>query len=126
MLKLRPFQTDFIDRAMDPAVKIAVLSTPRGNGKSFLAAHLITRAMTPGDAMFQAGKEIVQLAGFRLTRRRMPCYGFVRATLEAGYPGEYRYIDSVTRLGITHKESNTKLRIHFEQWPKTAMGLVRT
>ena len=62
-MKLRPFQTDFIDRAMDPAVKIAVLSTPRGNGKSFLAGHLVTRALTPGDVLFQAGKEIVQLRG---------------------------------------------------------------
>ena len=40
-MKLRRFQTDFIKRALDPAVKIAVLTTPRGNGKSFLAAHLI-------------------------------------------------------------------------------------
>ena len=121
MLKLRPFQTDFIDRAMDPAVRIAVLSTPRGNGKSFLAAHLITRAMTPGDALFQAGKEIVQCAGSIDQARAV--FGFVRATLEAGYPGEYRYIDSVTRLGITHKESNTKLRI-ISSNGKTAMGLV--
>ena len=121
MLKLRPFQTDFIDRAMDPAVRIAVLSTPRGNGKSFLAAHLITRAMIPGDALFQAGKEIVQCAGSIDQARAV--FGFVRATLEADYPGEYRYIDSVTRLGITHKETNTKLRI-ISSNGKTAMGLV--
>ena len=48
-------------------------------------------------------------------------YGFVRAALEP--TGEYRFIDSITRLGITHKESNTKLRI-LSSNGKTAMGLV--
>ena len=48
-------------------------------------------------------------------------YGFVRAALEP--TGEYRWIDSITRLGITHKESNTKLRI-ISSNGKTAMGLV--
>ena len=118
-MKLRGFQNDFIRRALDPAVKIAILSTPRGNGKSFLAAHLITRALTPGDSLFQAGKEIVQLAG-SLEQSRM-VYGFVRAALEP--TGEYRFIDSVTRLGATHKETNTKLRI-ISSNGKTAMGLV--
>ena len=120
-MKLRRFQTDFIRRALDPAVKIAVLSTPRGNGKSFLAAHLITRALTPGDALFQAGKEIVQCAGSIDQARAV--FGFVRAALETDYPGEYRWIDSVTRLGATHKASNTKLRI-ISSNGKTAMGLV--
>ncbi len=118
-MKLRRFQTDFIKRALDPAVKIAVLTTPRGNGKSFLAAHLITRALTPGDVLFQAGKEIVLLAG-SIEQSRL-VYGFVRAALEG--TNEYRWIDSVTRLGATHKESNTKLRI-ISSNGKTAMGLV--
>ena len=48
-------------------------------------------------------------------------YGFVRATLEP--TGEYRFIDSTTRLGITHKASNTKLRV-ISSNGKTAMGLV--
>ena len=118
-MKLRRFQTNFIRRALDPAVKVAVLSTPRGNGKSFLAAHIITRALTPGDVLFQPGKEIVQCAG-SIEQARM-VYGFCRAALEP--TGEYRFIDSVTRLGITHKESNAKLRI-ISSNGKTAMGLV--
>ena len=48
-------------------------------------------------------------------------YGFVRAALEPS--GEYSFIDSVTRLGITHKPSHTKLRI-ISSNGKTAMGLV--
>ena len=36
---------------------------------------------------------------------------------------EYRYLDSTTRIGITHKETNTKLRIIGSNG-KTAMGLL--
>ena len=118
-MKLRRFQTEFLRRAMNPGTDTAALSMPRGNGKSFLAAHLITRAMTPGDAMFQAGKEVVQCAG-SIEQARM-VFGFVRAALEG--TNEYRWIDSVTRLGATHKETNTKLRV-ISSSGKTAMGLV--
>ena len=118
-MRLRRFQTDFIKRTLDPVVKISVLSMPRGNGKSFLAAHLIVRAMTPGDPMFQAGNEIVQCAGSIDQARAV--FGFVRAALEG--TNEYRWIDSVTRLGATHKETRTKLRI-ISSNGKTAMGLI--
>ena len=48
-------------------------------------------------------------------------YAFVRAALEP--TGEYRFIDSTTRLGITHKASNTKLRA-ISSNAKSAFGLV--
>ena len=121
MVNLKPFQREFLRRAVSPAINVAALSMPRGNGKSFLAAHIITRALTPGDALFAAGKEVVQCAGSIDQARAV--FGFVRAALEP--TGEYRFIDSVTRLGITHKETNTKLRV-ISSNGSTAMGLVNT
>ena len=118
-MKLRRFQTEFLRRALAPDVSIGALSLPRGNGKSFLAAHILTRCMTPGDPLFADGKEVVQCAG-SIEQARM-VYGFVRAALEPS--GEYRFIDSVTRLGVTHKMTNTKLRV-ISSNGKTAMGLV--
>ena len=50
-MKLRTFQTTFLRRALDPDVDTAALSIPRGNGKSFLAARILTRCMTPGDPL---------------------------------------------------------------------------
>ena len=119
MVNLRRFQREFLARAVDPAIDICALSLPRGNGKSFLAGHILARCMTPGDVLHQPGKEYVQCAG-SLEQARM-VYGFVRATLEP--TGEYRFIDSVTRLGITHVATNTKLRV-ISSNGKTAMGLV--
>ena len=118
-MELRKFQQDFIRRAFAPGVDTAALSLPRGNGKSFLAAHIVTRALTPGDELFVDGKEIVLLAG-SLEQARI-VFGFVRMDLEP--TGEYRFIDSTTRLGITHKMTNSKLRV-ISSNGKTAMGLV--
>ena len=59
-------------------------------------------------------------ARLRLEQARMT-YAFVRMALEP--TGEYRFIDSATRLGITHRESNTKLRA-ISSNGKTAFGLV--
>ena len=78
---------------------------PSGLGKTFLAGHVLARALMPGDKLNQPGAEYV-LGAASLDQARMT-YAFVRAALEP--TGEYRFIDSTTRLGITHKASNTKL-----------------
>ena len=118
-MDLRPFQKTFIKNALRPDVDIAALSLPRGNGKSFLAAHIVTRALTPGDAWFVNGKEVVQCAA-SIEQARI-VFNYVRMALEP--TGEYRWIDSVTRLGATHRATNSKLRI-ISSNGKSAMGLV--
>ena len=116
---LRKFQERFLKEALKPGIDIAALSLPRGNGKSYLAAYILTRCLTPGDVLFQPGKEYLQCAG-SIEQARI-VFGFVRTALEP--TGEYRFIDSTTRLGITHKPTNTKLRI-LSSNGKTAMGIV--
>ena len=122
-VQLRKFQQRFLANALSDAYNIAALSTPRGNGKSFLAAHILERALTPGDPLFVAGKEVVHCAGSIEQARHV--YGFVRLELEAKHPGEFRFIDSVTRLGAVHKASNSRLRV-LSSNGKTGMGLVNT
>ena len=117
-MQLRKFQEDFIRRALAPGVDIAALSLPRGNEKSFLAAHIVTRALTPGDEMFVDGKEVVQCAT-SIDQARI-VFNFVRMALEP--TGEYRWIDSVTRLGCTHKETNSKLRIISSNGKRASQG----
>lgn len=109
----------FLRRALAPGIDTAVLSIPRGNGKSHLAAHILTRAMTPGDRLHEPGREYILLAG-SLEQARM-CFRPIREDLEP--TGEYRFIDSVTRLGITDRRDNTKLRV-LSSNARTAMGIV--
>ena len=44
--QLRTFQKQFIRGALAPGVDVAALSIPRGNGKSWLAAHLLRRCLS--------------------------------------------------------------------------------
>lgn len=119
MFELRRFQRAFIRNATRPGIDTACFSTPRGNGKSWLAAHLVARALTPGDGLFVPGSESVLLAA-SIEQARI-VHRFARATLESR--GGYRFLDSATRAGITHLATNTRLRVVGSNG-RTAMGLV--
>ena len=121
MVDLRPFQRTFIRHATAPGIDTAALSLPRGNGKSWLAGHLLTRVMDPADELFRPGTESV-LCAASIEQARI-VFRFARSVLEP--TGEYRFLDSNTRIGITHKSTNTRLRVIGSNG-KTAMGLVNT
>ena len=118
-MKLRPFQTRFVKGAFRKGIDTAALSIPRGNGKSCLAGHLLSRCLTPGDPMHEAGKEYLLLAA-SLEQARIT-YGFIREALEA--TKQYSWIDSTTRVGVTHKATNTRLRV-LSSKAKSAFGIV--
>ena len=105
--------------ALAPGIDVAALSIPRGNGKSWLAAYLLRRCLTPGDSLHVKGSEYL-LCAASIEQARLT-YSFIREALESS--GEYRWIDSTTRLGATHKASNTKLRA-ISSNAKTSFGLV--
>ena len=119
--QLRTFQKQFIKGALAPGIDVAALSIPRGNGKSWLAAHLLRRCLTPGDALHVPGSEYL-LCAASIEQARL-CFRFIRAALED--TGEYRFLDSSTRIGISHKASNTRLRV-LSSNGKTAMGIVNS
>ena len=119
VLSLRPFQQRFVTNAFKPGVDVAALSLPRGNGKSWLAAHLLTRCLTPTDDLFVRGAEYL-LCAASLEQARL-CYRFIREDLEP--TSRYRFVDSVTRLGIQHKATNTRLRV-LSGNHKSAYGIV--
>ena len=116
---LRPFQKRFIRGALDTGIDTAALSVPRGNGKSWLAARILTRCLTPGDELHVPGAEYL-LCAASLEQARLS-YLFSRQDLEP--TGEYRFLDSVTRIGITHKATNTRLRVMSSK-AKSAFGIV--
>ena len=118
--RLKPFQREFLAAVEDERYDTIALSGPRGLGKTFIAAKLLTRALTPGDSLFSPGREVV-LGAATLEQARLT-YGFIREWLDDG-SGRYRFLDSATRLGITHVPSNTGLRA-ISSNAKTSFGLV--
>ena len=119
MIKLRRFQKAFVKAVLNPKYDTVALSGPRSVGKTFIAAHVLTRCMTPGDVLHQPGKEYV-LGAATLEQARMT-YSFIRAALEP--TGAYRWIDTATRMGATHNASRTKLRA-ISSNAKASFGLV--
>ncbi len=119
--ELEPFQEQFLAGAMGPGIDTAVLSLPRGNGKSTLAGHLVARALTPGDSLWiGGGQEVVLMAASVEQARHV--FGAVKGALEK--TGRYRWIDSVVRLGAFGPDG-CRLRVVSSNH-KTALGLVRT
>ena len=95
------------------------MSIPRGNGKSWLAAHILARVLTPADALFRPATESVLVAA-SLEQARI-VFRFLRAELEPR--GGYTWTDSTNRIGVSHKLTRTRLRV-IGSSPRTAFGLV--
>ena len=117
--QLKPFQRRFLRGALRPEISTAALSLPRGNGKSWLASHVVARILDPSDELFRRGTESV-LCAANIEQARI-VFRFAREVLEP--TGEYRFLDSVSRIGITHRGTNTRLRV-ISSSGKSAMGLV--
>ena len=118
-MELRPFQKRFVKGALAPGVDVGALSIPRGNGKSWLAAHLLERGLTPGDPLHVAGGEYI-LCAASLEQARL-CFRFVRAALEPR--GGYTFVDASNRIGIRHTASRALLRVMSSN-AKSAFGIV--
>ena len=120
-MQLRRFQSEFLRNAMRPEIDMACLSLPRGNGKSWLAAHLAGRVLDPDDDLFRPGTESVVIAP-SLNQGRIG-YRFVRDRI--GDDADYRFADSPTQVQIIHKPTRTALQVRSSN-AKGALGLVNT
>ena len=105
--RLRTFQKLFLEQATRPDIDTAALSLPRGNGKSWLAGTVLARILSPRSPLFVSGSESV-LCAASIEQARI-VFRFARRILENN--PEYRFLDSLTRVGIVHKPTNTRLRI---------------
>ena len=119
--QLRAFQKQFVRGALAPGVDVAALSIPRGNGKSWLAAHTYSRGASPLEMICTSQAASTCCVRLVQSSKRRLCYRFIRTELEP--TGEYSFIDSTTRIGITHRRSNIRLRV-LSNNGKTAMGIV--
>ena len=113
---LLPFQSSFVAAVCrkEQKVSIAALSTPRANGKSWLAGVLVARCLTPGDPLHEFGVENILVAASR--PQAAIVLDFTRAFLadEEGY--RWR-LD-----GVEHLESRARVKV-ISSDSRRAMGL---
>ena len=115
---LAPFQRRFIRGAFKPGIFNAVLSCPRGSGKSTLSGWLLAEAIDPAGALFVPGSESVLVAGSR--DQASAVFKFLRE--RCGEDG-FRYQDSGQRVGATHSATRTRVRVASSD-SKRAFGIV--
>ena len=94
-MKLRPFQRAFIRGATAPGIDTAALSTPRGQGKSWLAAYLLARVLYAIRRSVPAGHGVGSLCR-DFGAGQWIVFRFLRATLEDR--GGYSFTDSANRI----------------------------
>ena len=117
--ELRGFQRTFLRRALAPGIDLGVLSVPRGNGKTSLAAHVVARHLDPSSPYYKRDNEIVLISGS--TAQSRFAFKFVRRELE--HLWRYRWSASLTSMGARDVANGVELRIMSSN-PKTAHGLV--
>ena len=115
--RLAPFQRRFINGSMAPGITKAVLSGPRGLGKSSLSGELLAAAVHPDGPLFRAGGESILLAS-SLEQARITFAFLRRAIGEDGF----RYQDSGQRVSCTHVPTHTRVRVASSD-AKRAFGL---
>ena len=121
-LNLRPFQRQFLAAALKPGIRTACLSTPRGNGKSTLAAWLAFRLLTPDDPLFVKGSESY-LCASSIGQARRSTFKLLREFVDDS-DDDYRVAESALTCHVVHRPSNTRLSV-LASSGKTAQGLVR-
>ena len=114
-----PLHCRWIRAVFHPDIEIGVLSIPRGNAKSWICAQLLGISLRPGSSLFREGLETLLVSASmgqsRVTMR------MIREHL-ADVADDYRFLDSGTRMQITRKSCNTKMRV-LSNSGKRSLGL---
>ena len=107
-------------KAVEDVIKpIVVISIPRSNGKTWLAARLAVRCLTPGDRLFEPASESVLVSASRQQA------GFVTRYKRKMLAGndDYRFATAPSGPGsVTHKPSGTLIKT-FSASPKFTQGI---
>ena len=116
----KPLKT-WVKNAFSKRVRIAALSMPRGNAKSFLCARLAGLFLDPELSLGNEGpNEVIVVAGSMEQARII--FTFILETIPKHERDQYRISDTVQHLWIVHKESGNRVRA-ISSNAKKALGL---
>ena len=109
----------WVKGAFGKSIRIAALSMPRGNAKSFLCARIAALFLEPHFKLGVGPNEVVIVSG-SLEQSRI-IFSFIKEAL-AGREKEFRFCDSSQRLEVVNKATGSRVRA-ISSSAKRAMGL---
>ena len=123
MLELRPFQRRAVKALESGRYDVVVMSVPRAQGKSTLAAELCLRALTPGDVLFHCGAES-HLVAASIGQSRRTCFKLLRRMVEElPNVADYKISESANACHVRHRATNTRVSVVAGS-AKSTLGLV--
>lgn len=126
MLKLRPFQRRAVKALESGRYDVIVMSLPRAQGKSSLAAELCYRALTPGDVLYRKGTESWLVAS-TIGQSRKTCFKLLRKLVEAADPDgkTFKVSESANACHVRRRACNTRVSVVAPS-AKATLGAVDT
>ena len=118
-MDLLPFQRRFVTAALKPGIRTAVLSLPRGNGKSTLAAWLMARCLTPGDELHRPGAEY-HLCAASIGQVRRTTWRLLRELPTDNV--DYKWAESRSEVGVLHRPTGTRCTVLASKREDDAQG----
>ena len=113
-----PWQRRLV-KALEQGAPVAACSLARGNGKTWLAAHLLARCLNPRDKVFfHPGYESVIHASTQRQGRLV--YLALKEMLDN--EDEYKFLDSSLSIAVVHRKTRTSVRVSSGSG-KSALGL---
>ena len=120
-MRLMPWQRR-LEKALEQGAPVGAVSLARGNGKTWLAAHLLRRCLDPRDKVFfRPGYESVIHASTQRQGRLV--YLALKEMLDD--EEEYKYLDSSLSIAVVHRKTRTSVRVASGSG-KSALGLGAT
>ena len=122
-LELRPFQRRAVKALESGRYDTVVLSLPRAQGKSSLAAWIGFRALTPGDSLFESGAES-HLVAASIGSARTTVFKILRRLVEdSDQAADYKVSESANACHVRHRQTNTRISVKAPS-AKATLGLV--
>ena len=108
-IRLLPWQKDLQGALLSGSYRVMAVSVPRGGGKTWFLSKILARTLTPGDKLYQRGKESLVFASS--WKKGKLVWRFLTELLPERRAKEYRATASATNCAVTHRPTGTAVTI---------------
>ena len=108
-IRLLPWQKDLQGALLSGSYRVMAVSVPRGGGKTWFLSKILARTLTPGDKLYQRGKESLVFASS--WKKGKLVWRFLKELLPERRAKEYRATASATNCAVVHRPTDTAVTV---------------